>query len=165
MSLRVYYVVAAAAALVVVSIGAGMLLSTAIWSKIVYRDVVRYEYEYGTSLAFSLDLLREYDRLTVACENGSLTLYVPYRLPVEFNQTVTIDLRSQLSEIYPQMVNATSKSMSWIRIECRTQTGQTVSALLERDPTKQTAVGLALVALRAATVAAALRLERKALRS
>lgn len=162
MSRRVCYIVAAAAALVVVSIGSGVLLSAAIWSKIVYRDVVRYEY--GASLVFSLDLLREYDRLTVTCENGSLTLYVPYRLPAEFDQTITIDLRSQLSEIYPQMVNATSKSMSWIRIECRTQTGQTVSALLERDTTKQTAVGLALVALGAATIAVALRLERKALR-
>jgi len=163
MSRRVYYIVAAAATLVVVSIGAGMLLSAALWSKIVYRDVVRYEY--GAPLAFSPDLLGEYDRLTVTCENGSLTLYVPYRLPVEFNQTITIDLRSQLSEIYPQATNVTSKSMSWIRIECRTQTGQTFSALLEKDASKQTAVGLALVVLGAATIAAALRLERKALRS
>jgi len=163
MSRRVYYIVAAAAALVVVSIGTGMLLSAAIWSKIVYRDVVRYEYD--ASLALSLELLREYDRLTVTCENGSLTLFVPYRPPAEFDQTITIDLRSQLSEIYPQTVNASSKPVPWIRIACQTQTGQTVSALLERDVARQTAAGLTLVALGAATIAVALRLERKALRS
>jgi len=162
-SRRVCYIVAAAAALVVVSIGAGMLLSAAIWSKIVYRDVVRYEY--GASLVFSPDLLGEYDRLTVACENGSLSLQVPYRPPAEFNQTVTIDLRKQLYEIYPQTVNASSKPMPWIRIVCQTQTGQMVSALLERDVARQIIIGLALVALGAATIAVALRLERKALRS
>jgi len=163
MSRRVYYIIVVAAALVIMSIGAGILLSAAIWSKIVYRDVVRYEY--GASLAFSLDLLGEYDRLTVACENGSLTLDVPYRPNAEFSQAITIDLRSQLSEIYPQTVNASSKLMPWIRIVCRTQIGQTVSALLERDSVRQTTVGLMLIALGAATIAAALRLERKALRS
>jgi len=163
MSRGVYYIVAAAAALVVASIGTGMLLSAALWSKIVYRDVVRYEY--GAHLVFSLDLLKEYDKLVVTCENGSLTLYVPYRAPAEFNQTITIDLRSQLSEIYPQMVNATSKPVPWISIACQTQTGHTVSALLEKDTTKQTTVGLSLVVLGAVAVAAALRLERKALRS